>query len=325
MNPKLFLWLLTAILLALTHRAEAQQPTKTPRIGYLSSGDRKSPNPEAFRQGLRELGYVDEQNIVIEYQWADGHSDRLPALAAELVRRKVDLIFTQGILAASAAKKATSTIPIIFVGAADPVAIGLVGSLARPGGNVTGFTTSAPGSYGKKLELLKETIPKLSRVGVLQNPAPASDLLLREIRFAAQDMGVHVQSLDIRRPEDIESAFELATSAHADGLVVAQQPPMTTHLKQVAELAAKHRLPAIYNTDAEWIPLGGLMSYGPSVPDLHRRAAVYVDKILKGTKPAELPIEQPIKFELVINLKTAKQIGLTIPPNVLARADRVIK
>ena len=305
--------------------AEAQQPAKTPRIGYLSSGDRKSPNPEAFRQGLRELGYVDEQNIVIEYQWADGRSDRLPALAAELVRRKVDLIFTQGILAASAAKKATSTIPIIFVGAADPVAIGLVGSLARPGGNVTGFTTSAPGSYGKKLELLKETIPKLSRVGVLQNPAPASDLLLREIRFAAQDMGVHVQSLDVRSPEDIDSAFELATSAHADGLVVAQQPPMTTHLKQVAELAAKHRLPAIYNTDTEWIPLGGLMSYGPSVPDLHRRAAVYVDKILKGTKPADLPVEQPTKFELVINLKAAKQIGLTIPPNVLARADRVIK
>src|SRR5215472_15223242 len=178
MNRKLFGLLLTAILLALTHQAEAQQPTKIPRIGYLSSGDRKSPNPEAFRQGLRELGYVEEQNIVIEYQWADGHSDRLPALAAELVRRKVDIIFAQGVFAASAAKKATRTIPIIFVGTADPVAIGLVSSLARPGGNVTGFTTSAPGSAGKKLELLKETVPRLSRVGVLRNPDPSTDLAL---------------------------------------------------------------------------------------------------------------------------------------------------
>jgi ABC-type uncharacterized transport system substrate-binding protein len=312
------------VLFALCAVAEPQQSAKTPRIGYLSSGGRKSANAEGFRQGLRELGYVEEQNIVIEYQWADGHSDRLPALATELVRRKVDIIFTQGVLAASAAKKATSTIPIIFVGATDPVAIGIVGSLARPGGNVTGFTTGAPGLYGKKLELLKETIPQFSRVGVLRNPDPSADPL-KEIRFAAQYMGVHVQSLDVRSPEDIDSAFERATSAHADGLVVAQAAPMTTHLKQVAELAAKHRLPAIYNTDTEWIPLGGLMSYGPSVPDLHRRAAVYVDKILKGTKPADLPVERPTKFELVINLKTAKQIGLIIPPNVLARADRVIR
>jgi len=323
MNTTVF-WLLAVWFFAFLSLAEAQQPSKTPRIGYLSSGGRESPNPEAFRHGLRELGYVEEQNIVIEYQWADGHSDRLPALAAELVRRKVDIIFTQGVFAASAAKKASSSIPIIFVGATDPVAIGLVGSLGRPGGNVTGFTTGASGLYGKKLELLKETIPKLSRVGVLRNPDPSADPL-KEIRFAAQGMGVHVQSLDVRSPDDIESAFELATSAHADGLVVAQAAPMTTHLKQVAALAEKHRLPAIYNTDTEWISLGGLMSYGPSVPDLHRRAAVYVDKILKGTKPADLPVERPTKFELVINLKTAKQIGLPIPPNVLARADKVIR
>jgi putative ABC transport system substrate-binding protein len=319
--------LLAILIVSLLQLADAQQPAKVPRIGYLTTdtGGRGSRNAEALRQGLRDLGYVEGQNIAIELRSAEGN-DRLPALAEELVRIKVDLIFAAGGTPVSfAAKKATNVIPIVFVGSLDPVAVGLVDSLARPGGNLTGFSIGAPGMYGKRLELLKETIPTLSRVGVLLNPAnSAADVVLKEIRSAGQDMGLQVQSLEVRRPNDIDSAFVAATKAQIGALVVTQQPPVSTNPKRVVELAAKHRLPAIY-TDPTWIAANGLMSYGPNIPDLYRRAAVSMDKILKGTKPGDLPVEQPIKYELVINLKTAKALGITIPQVVMMRAERVIK
>jgi putative ABC transport system substrate-binding protein len=316
--------LLAILFVSLLQLAEAQQPKNVPRLGYLSGRTaRGSPNAEALRQGLRDLGYVEGQNIAIEYR--SGSSDRLSTLAAELVLLKVDIIFTAGGEAGRAAKKATSAIPIIFVGSVDPVATGMVDSLARPGGNITGFSTGAPGLYGKRLEIIKETLPRLSRVGVLLNPTnPNADVALKEIRSGGQDLGVQVQSLEVRSPNDIDSAFEAATKAQAGALVVAQQSPITTNPKRIVELAAKRRLPAIY-TETEWIDAGGLMSYGPSTPDLYRRSAVYVDKILKGTKPADLPVEQPIKFEMMINLKTAKALGLTIPQVVLMRAEKVTK
>jgi putative ABC transport system substrate-binding protein len=312
------------MLLAFPFSARAQQPKKVPRIGYLSPDTgRGSPNTEAFGQGLKELSYVDGQNIAIDYRSAEGNIDRLPALAAELVRRKVDIIFAAGATAGRAAKKATSTIPIIFIGSPDPVAAGLVASLARPGGNVTGFSIGAPGLYGKRLEFLKETLPRLTRVGVLWNPAvPFS--ALKEMRGVGQEMGVQIQSLEVRSANDIDSAFAAATKAQAGALVIAQLSPMTSNQKRTVELAAKRRLPAIY-ADTEWIHVGGLMSYGPDSADIYRRAAVYVDKILKGTKPADLPVQQPIKYELMINLKTANALGLTIPPVVLMRAERVVK
>jgi putative ABC transport system substrate-binding protein len=317
--------LLAILFVSLLQLAEAQQPGKVPRIGYLASGaSRASPNAEALRQGLRDLGYVEEQNIAIEYRSSEGNTDRLPGLASELVRLKVDIIFAARGDAGRAAKKATSAIPIIFVGTPDPVASRLVASLARPGGNVTGFSNGAPGLYGKRLEIIKETLPKLARVGVLLNPAYPSGLVLKETRSAGQELGVQVQSLEVRSSNDIDRAFEAATKAQAGALVVAQQAPINTNPKRIVELAAKRRLPAIY-ADAPWIHVGGLMSYGPSMPDLYRRSAVYVDKILKGTKRADLPVEQPIKFEMMINLKTAKALGLTIPQVVLMRAERVTK
>ena len=302
--------------------AHAQQPKKVPLIGYLSNAVRASPNAEALRQGLRDLGYVEGQNIAIEYRSSEGNIDRLPALAAELVGLKVDIIFAGG-ATGRAAKKATSAIPIIFVGNPDPVATGLVASLARPGGNVTGFSIGAPGLDGKRLEIIKETVPRLTRVGLLWNPAYSS-VLIKEIRSVGQELGVQVQSLEVRSPNDIDRAFEAATKAQVGALVVAQQAPINNNQKRIVELAAKRRLPAIYS-DTPWIHVGGLMSYGPSSADLYRRAAVYVDKILKGTKPADLPVQQPVKYELMINLKTAKALGLTIPPVVLMRAEKVIK
>ena len=306
--------------------AEAQQPGKVPRMGYLAGNlGRDSPNAEALRQGLRDLSYIEGQNVAIEFRSAEGNMDRLPGLAAELVRLKVDIIFAASGPPAAAAKKATSAIPIIFVGTVDPVASGLVASLARPGGNITGFSVGAPGLYGKRLEILKETLPRVSRVGLLLNAAsPSGDVILKETRAAGQELGVQVQSLDVRSPNDIESAFAAATKAQAGALVVAQQAPISSNQKRIVELAATRRLPAIY-ADTDWIQVGGLMSYGPSYTDLYRRAAVYVDKILKGTNPADLPVQQPVKYELMINLKTAKVLGLTIPPGVLMRAERVIK
>ena len=306
--------------------AEAQQPKKVALMGYLTTRtDRNSLHVEALLQGLRELSYVEGQNLAIEYRSSEGSTDRLPGLAAELVRRKVDIIFAAGGGIAVAARKATSTIPIIFIGTPDPVATGLVASLARPGGNITGFSIGAPGLYGKRLEILKETLPRLSRVGVLLNPAnSSSDVILKETRTAGQDLGVQVQSLEGQSPDNIDRAFEGATKAQVGALVVAQQAPMTSNQKRIVELAAKRRLPAMY-VDTDSIHAGGLMSYGPSQTDLYRRAAIYVDKILKGTKPADLPVQQPVKYELMINLKTAKALGLTIPPGVLMRAERVIK
>jgi putative ABC transport system substrate-binding protein len=306
--------------------AEAQQPGKIPLLGYLGgSAVRTSPNTEALRQGLRDLAYVEGRNIAIEYRSVEGNMDRLPGLAAELVRRKVDIIFAAGGTQATAAKKATSAIPIIFVGSPDPVATGLVASLARPGGNVTGFSIGAPGLYGKRLEILKETLPRLTRVGVLYNPAsPFGDVIFKEISTAGQELGVQVQSLEVRSPNDIDSAFAAATKAQVGALLVAQHGPITTIPKRIVELAAKRRLPAIY-ADTPWIHDGGLMSYGPSNTDLYRRSAVYVDKILKGRPPSDLPVQQPMKYSLMINLKTADALGLTIPPIVLMRAEKVIK
>ena len=318
--------LLAILFVSLLQLAEAQQPGKVPLMGYLTTAtSRESPNAEALRQGLRDLAYVEGQNLAIEYRGAEGNTDRLPGLAAELVRLKVDIIFAAGGEAGRAAKKATSAIPIIGVGSTDPVATGLVASLAQPGGNVTWFSAGAPGLYGKRLEILKETLPRITRVGVLWNPGSSfGDVTLKEIRSVGQELGVQVQSLEVRSPNDIDSAFAAANKAQAGALLVAQQAPINTDPKRIVELAAKRRLPAIY-ADTPWIHDGGLMSYGPSYTDLYRRAAVYVDKILNGRPPSDLPVEQPMKYELMINLKTAKILGLTIPPVVLMRAERVVK
>jgi putative ABC transport system substrate-binding protein len=323
MNRRTAMRRLASFFLTIDSLAEAQQPKKVPRIGHLAGGsDRGSSNADALRQGLRDLGYVEGQNIAIEYRSAEGNNDRLPGLAEELVRLKVDIIFAASGPPAAAAKKATSAIPIIFVASPDPVASGLVASLARPGGNVTGFSIGAPGLYGKRLQILKETLPRLSRFGLLLNPTnPSAAITLKETRTAAQELGVQVQSLEMQSSNDIDSAFAAATKAQVGALVVTQQPPISINQKRIVELAAKWRLPAIY-ADTRF---GGLMSYGPSIPDLHQRAADYVDKILKGTKPADLPVQQPVKYELMINLKTAKALGLTIPPGVLMRAEKVIK
>ena len=314
--------------LALCASAEAQQPTKVPRIGYLTgaSPSANSARIEAFRQGLRELGYVEGKNIVIEWRYAEGKLDRLPALAAELVRLKVDVIVTGGPTATRAAKEATVTIPIVMALDGDPVGNGFVASLARPGGNITGLSTLAPELSGKRLELLKEIVPKLSRVAVLgTSTSPGNAQALKEVELAAGAFGVKLQYLDVLGPKDIETAFRAASKGRADAvLVLVRAPSLDSHRTQIAELAVKSRLPAIYYR-AEFVEAGGLMTYGVSITDLDRRAATYVDKILKGAKPADLPVEQPTKFEFIINLKAAKQIGLTIPPNVLVRADRVIK
>jgi putative ABC transport system substrate-binding protein len=307
--------------------ARAQQPTKISRIGYLiaASPSASLARVEAFRQGLRELGYVEGKNIVIESRYAEGKLDRLPALAAELVRLKVDIIVTPGPTPTRAAKEATVTIPIVFTQGGDPVASGFVASLARPGGNITGLSTLRPELSGKQVELLKEIVPRLSRVAVFgTSTTPGYAQRLREIELAAGALKVKLQYLDVRDPEDIETAFRAAGKGRAEAVLVLAGPVLNSHRTQIAALAVKNRLPAIY-PQVWYVEDGGLMAYGASQPDLERRAATYVDKILKGAKPADLPVEQPTKFELVINLKAAKQIGLTIPPSVLARADKVIK
>ncbi len=316
------------MLLTLYASAAAQQPTKDPRIGYLTGASlfANSARHEAFRQGLRELGYVEEKNIVIDWRSAEEKLDRLPALAADLVRLKVDIIVTGGSSPTRAAKEATTTIPIVMAQDADPVGSGFVASLARPGGNITGLSTLAPELNGKRLDLLREIVPKLSRVAVLgTSTQPGNAQSLKEVELAAKAFGVKLQYLDVLSSKDITTAFRAATKWRADavlmllpGRVAISQRP------EVVELAVKNRLPAIYNT-AEWAEAGGLITYGTSITDLDRCAATYVDKILKGAKPADLPVEQPTKFEFIINLKAAKQIDLTIPPNVLVRADKVIK
>ncbi len=310
------------LLLGFGAMAEAQQPAKIPRIGYLFTGLLP---PQEFLQGLHELGYIEGKNIVIEYRGAEGKEDRLPDLALDLVRLKVDVIVAPGGAATRAAKGATKTIPIIFMQGSDPVADGLVASLARPGGNVTGITTLSSELTGKRLELLKETFPKVSRVAVLIRAAnPASASRLKEMEVAARALGVHLQPLEVQGPNDFDSAFQTATRGRADALVELPNPLFHQNRKRIVEFTAKSRLPAIFHS-RDFVDAGGLMCYGENDADSLRRLASYVDRILKGASPANLPVEQPIKFELVINLKAAKQIGLTIPPNVLARADRVIK
>jgi putative ABC transport system substrate-binding protein len=319
--------LLCAMLFALCLSAQAQQPTKIPRIGFLCTTPLAAYSARigAFRQGLHDLGYVEGKNILIEYRSAEGRSDRLAELAAELVRLKVDLIVSSGPTATPAAKEATSTIPIIMGFDSDPVANGFVTSLARPGRNITGLSTLYPEVSGKQLELLKEIVPKLSRVAVFWAAVTSGDAQAKkEAELAAAALGIGLQYLEVRSPEDIETGFRAASKEHADAVLALPVPAFISQRRLATEFAAKSRLPVIYYAP-EFVEDGGLMSYGVSIPDLFRRAATYVDKILKGAKPANLPVEQPTKFEFIINLKAAKQIGLTIPPNVLVRADKVIR
>jgi len=324
---KNILWLITVWLLVSSNIAEAQQPKKIPRIGVLrqSSADVLWTQVEAFRQGLRERGYSEGHNIGIEYRYADGELARLPGLANELVRIKVDVIVVSSTPAVLAAKNATKEIPIVFHTIGDPVASGVVASLARPGGNITGLTMGGAELYGKRLELLKETIPKLSQAAILWNPRSTGiKQNLDETQTAALSLKLQIQSLEIREPDDIEPAFETAIRTKTGGILITQSPPITIYPRRVIDAAAKRRLPVIY-PQAQWPDMGGLMSYGANVEDSYRYLASYVDKILKGSKAGELPVERARRLELVINLKSAKQIGLPIPPNVLARADRVIK
>jgi putative tryptophan/tyrosine transport system substrate-binding protein len=327
MEKKIITLALSVLFFALSFLAEAQQPPKISRIGYLS-GSFSSTSPDrrkAFRQGLRELGYVEGKNIVIEWRNADGKFDRLPALAAELVRLKVDIIVTAGPQATNPAKQATSTIPIVMAQDPDPVGNGFVASLARPGGNITGLSSLALELGGKQLELLKEIVPRLSHVAVFGTSTNSGNAQsLREVELAAKAFGVKLQYLDVLSPKDIETAFRAASKGSADALLLLAGPVFVLQRAQLADLAVKSRLPTMY-PQTEFTEAGGLMYYGTNTPDLFRRAATYVDKILKGAKPADLPVEQPTKFEFIINLKAAKQIGLTISPNVLARADKVIK
>jgi putative ABC transport system substrate-binding protein len=316
-----------ALIFALSSTVQAQQPTKVPRIGYLSgtSFSVLSSRIEAFQQGLRELGYVEGKNIVIEWRSAEGKFDQLPELAAELVRLKVDVIVSPGPIATRPAKEATSTIPIVMAQDTDPVGSGFVISLARPGGNVTGLAALAPEMSGKQLELLKQIVPKLSRVAIIGNSTnPGDAQALRETVLAAGVYEIYLRYLDVLDAKDIETVFRAIAKGRADGLLVLGNPILNAHRKQIVDLAVKHRLPATY-ARPEFVEAGGLIYYGTSYNDLFRRAAIYVDKILKGAKPADLPVEQPTKFELVINLKAAKQIGLIIPPNVLAKADKIIR
>jgi putative ABC transport system substrate-binding protein len=326
MVAKILSCLLAAFFLITVQLAEAQQPKKVPRIGFLIASPSIFPGRvEAFRQGLRELGYVEGRNIVIEWRYAEGRRDRLPALADEVVRLKVDIIVSGGPTITGFLKEATTTIPVVMGFDTDPVGNGLVASLARPGGNITGLSVFSPELGGKRLELLKEIVPKLSRVVVLgSSTLPGNAQTLRETELAAGALGVKLQHFDVLSPKDMEAAFRRAVEGRADAVLALGNSVLNAHRTQVADLAVKSRLPAMYYA-AEFVDVGGLMFYGVDFADLYRRAATYVDKILKGAKPADLPVEQPTKFELVINLKTAKQIGLTIPPNVLARADRVIR
>jgi putative ABC transport system substrate-binding protein len=318
---------LAVALLAAPLAAGAQQPGNVPRIGWLGGPTRESAEAftREFRQGLKDLGWVEGQNILIEWRFAGGRAERLPELAAELVRLRVDLIVAPSTPTAVAAKNATTTIPIVMVAPADPVELGLVASLARPGGNITGLTSMIGQEIaGKQFELLKEAVPKVSRMAVLWNPAtPGNALALREAENAARALGVEPQVLEARSPDDFEGAFAAMSRKRAGALLVLADVMFTTHRRRLAALAATSRLPAMYGT-RQFVDDGGLVSYGYNTFDNFRRAAAYVDKILKGAKPRDLPIERPTRFELVINRKTAKALGLTIPAALLARADQVI-
>jgi putative ABC transport system substrate-binding protein len=324
---KIFVWLLAAVLLTTTPLADAQEPAKIPRIGYVSaSGEPNNPGPqiEAFRQGLRDLGYHDGKNVLVEYRYLEGKLDRIPTFMAELAQLKVDVFVLTSLPAIRAAKQATRSIPIVIVTTQDPVATGLVDSLARPGGNITGLTRLTYDLSAKRLELLKETVPAMSRVGVLWDAA-GSGIGFKEYEAAAHALKIQFISLEVRGPNvDLEGAFQTAIKRRANALITVRGTALNPYPKRIADLAIKNRLPSMAEED-DWVEAGGLISYATNDADSFRRAVTYVDKILKGAKPADLPVEQPTKFELVINLKTAKHIGLTIPQWVLTRADRVIK
>jgi putative tryptophan/tyrosine transport system substrate-binding protein len=325
-NPK-FALVLSALLFALSLPVEAQQAKAVPKIGYLSASTRVShmPSFQAFQEGLRELGYVEGRNIAIEARFAEGKANRLPELVSELIRLKVDILLAGGSEAVRPAKEASETIPIVVAHFEDPVAEGFVASLARPGGNITGLSRMSSDLAGKRLELLMETASTIRRVGVLLNPGnPANLLHIKEVEEAAQRLGLRVRRLEVRRADELETALAMATKDRNDALIPSVDRIFDTPRSRILEFAIKHRLPTMYHT-SRIVEQGGLMSYSPNIQDLFRRSATYVDKILKGAKPADLPVEQPMKFELVINLKTAKQIGLTIPQWVLMRADRMIK
>jgi putative tryptophan/tyrosine transport system substrate-binding protein len=324
---------LCALLLALCFPAEAQQSGKIPRVGVLFIGGRNQPHLESFKQGLKERGYTEGKNILLDYRYAEGNVDRLPSLAAELVQLKVDVIVTTSGNSARAATRVTRTIPIVLTTGADPVKSGLAESLAKPGGNVTGLSVIEEDLSGKRVEILKETFPKMTRMAYLWNPlavsyseagAPSGNPSYVQAKKAAETLGVQLLSYKVRTLVEIEKAFADMQKVRPHALLVLQSPVMTLNSKRIVDLALEQQLPGMYPSN-QFAQEGGLMAYGPLIGDLYRRAATYVDKILKGAKPADLPVEQPMKFELVINLKTAKQIGLTIPPNVLARADKVIK
>ena len=309
---------------------EAQQATKIARIGFLSPSSASSSGVPsrlaAFRQGLRELGYVEGQNIAIESRWAEGKYDRLPGLATELVRLKVDIIVTYGQAAIQAAKQATGTIPIVMAGTIDPVTTGFVTSLARPGGNITGVSLMAPEVVGKQLEILKEIVPRVTRVALLANPPSAANTqLVRHAQDAARALGVRLQLVEARGPSEIDNAFAAMTTEQAGAVIVLVDAMFADQRTRIADLAAKRRLPVVWGMTDHTEAGGGLVAYGASSPDAFRRAATYVDKIFKGAKPADLPVEQPTRFELIVNLRTAKALGLTIPSSVLARADQVIQ
>jgi ABC-type uncharacterized transport system substrate-binding protein len=324
MKAKILVYALPALILATIQIAQAQQVKKVARLGYLSLQSPKSvsgPFIEAFRQRLRELGYVEKQNILIEWRFANGEPERLPILAAEIVGLNVDIIVSQGNPATRAARQETTTIPIVVVSGTNLIETGLVSSLARPGGNVTGVSSFRGELSGKRLELLKEIVPKAVRFGILHSDDYRA---LRELKVVAQALRINIQPFEIFKFEQLDSMFSNMNQQHVQALLVQNQDVFGSRRQQILELAAKGRLPAMYPW-GNWTATGGLSSYAVNDPDLYRRAATYVDKILKGTKPADLPIEQPMKFEFIINLKAAKQIGLTIPPNVLVRADRVIK
>ena len=326
MKQKLLVWIFATFLVVAIAPAAAQQPAKIHKIGFLSPVSPTSASFELFLREFWKLGYAEGKNVTREYRYAEDKLDRLPALAEELVRLKVDVLVTPGGNGALALKKATSTIPIVFYGAvSEPVGMGLVDSLARPGGNVTGFTTIAEDLIGKRLELLKETIPKLSRVAVLWDPkSPVGSRSWKENLESARELGLQLHSMEVDSADKYDNAFKAAIKARATALAVTQHSLASSNRKRIAELATKYRLPAIYYR-GDFVEEGGLMSYGADRIEPYTRSAALVDKILKGTKPADLPVEQPKKFEFIANLKAAKQIGLTIPPNVLVRADRVIK
>ena len=327
MNRRTAIRRLAIFFLTTASLAHAQQPKKLPLVGFLSGPSLASikPRTEAFRQGLRDLNYIEGQNISIEWRSAEGVDERLSNLVAELVQLKVDVILTQGTPATQAAKNVTKTIPIIMAGVSDPVGTGLVASLAHPGGNVTGFSTLQSDLGGKQLELLKEAFPKVSRVVVLWDPGNAGNVTwLGDMKVTAGALRITLQSLEVHGPDDLEAAFPAMKKQRAGAISVLSNAVTNTHRTRIVDFAAKSKLPAMY-PNREFVEIGGLMSYGPNPSDSYRRAAIYVDKILKGTKPADLPVEQPMRFDFVINLKTAKQIGVTIPPNVLVRASRVIR